>query len=178
MYYVLLTMCCYVVADAAREKCQPTFVQPPFRLNGTRTSSDKPCMYFEVPSYEQIFKPPPATYRKFGKLYGKELFRQQFSSQYLTLMMNRRIIKGWLMDLDFFSNPPNLRDEEVSGALKSLIEDKKSELAALNFKFTTYHMQAKEIYDLIKEILHYAKKKLKVKDRSSVVNHVVSPSFH
>ena len=82
------------------------------------------------------------------------------------------------MDLDFFSNPPNLKDEEVFGALKSLIEDKKSELVALNFKSTTYHMQAKEIYDLIKEMLHYAKKKLKVKDRSSVVNHVVSPSFH
>ena len=82
------------------------------------------------------------------------------------------------MDLDFFSNPPNLRDEEVSGALKSLIEDKKSELAALNFKYITYHMQAKEIYNLIKEMLHYAKKKLKVKDRSSVMNHVVSPSFH
>ena len=39
-------------------------------------------------------------------------------------------------------------------------------------------MQAKEIYDLIKEMLHYAKKKLKVKNQSSVVNHVVSPSFH
>ena len=84
---------------------------------------------------------------------------------------------GWWI-LIFFSNPPNLRDEEVSGALKSLFKDKKSELDALNFKSTTYHMQAKEIYDLIKEMLHYAKKKLKVKDRSSVVNHVVSPSFH
>ena len=168
-------MCCYVVADSTREKCQPTFVQRPFRLNGTWTSSDKSCMYFEVPSYEQIFKPPPATYRESGKWYGEELLRQQFYSQYRTLMMNMRIIKGLYMDLDFFSIPPNLRDEEVSGAL---IEDKKSELATLNFKSTTYHMQAKEIYDLIKEMLHYAKKKLKVKDRSSVVNHVVRPSFH
>lgn len=83
------------------------------------------------------------------------------------------------MDHGLFTNPPNLKDGEVSGALKSLVEDKKSELAALNFKSTTYHMQAKEVYDLIKEMLHYAKKKLKVKDRSSVVsNHVVSPFFH
>lgn len=39
-------------------------------------------------------------------------------------------------------------------------------------------MQAKEVYDPIKEMLHYTKKNLKVKDCSSVVNHAVSPFFH
>ena len=148
--------------------------QRPSRLKVMRTSANEPCSYFEIPSYEQIFIPPHAAYKEAGKLYGKELLQQHFYSQYLPLMTNRRIIKGWLTDYDLFANPPNLRDAKVSTALKTFIDEKKSELATLNFRSTTYKMQTKEIYEVIKEMLHYARKKLKLKVECDHVNHEVS----
>ena len=137
---------------ATRKLCGPT--------------TDKPCTFLDTPSYEQIFIPPPAAYKEPGRLYRKELLRQHFYNQYLTLMTNRCIINGWLKDYGLFANLPNLRNAEVSTTLRSFIDDRKSELAALNFGSTTLKLQSKEVYEIIKEMLHYARKKLKLKDES------------
>lgn len=122
-------------------------------------ASSKPDLV-EIPTYNQIFCPPPQRYKEPGKMYGKEVLRKYFYSQYLTLMTNRRIMKGWLVDEGLFDNPPNLKDAGANIELKKFIEKRQSELAALNFGSTTYKWQPKEMYETIKEMLHYAKRKM------------------
>jgi len=95
-------------------------------------STDKPCNNLETPNYKQIFILPPIAYKEPRKLYGKELLQKHFYSQYLALMTNYCIIKGWLTDYGLFANPPNLRDAEISTLLRTFIDDKKPELAVLN----------------------------------------------
>lgn len=123
------------------------------------SASSKPDLV-EIPTYNQIFCPPPQRYKEPGKLYGKEVLRKYFYSQYLTLMTNGRIMKGWLVDRGLFDNPPNLKDAGANIELKKFIEERQSDLAALNFGSTTYKWQPKEMYETIKEMLHYARRKM------------------
>jgi hypothetical protein len=52
-------------------------------LQASRPSSFVPIVtapLVEIPSYEQIFCPPPPMYQEQGKLYGKEVLRKVFFS--------------------------------------------------------------------------------------------------
>ena len=69
-------------------------------------------------------------------------------------------MREWLVYGGLFENPPNLRDPSVAYQLRELIDVKESNLAALNFGSTSYCMLPVDIYMTLKEMLHYAKRKL------------------
>ena len=69
--------------------------------NSACSDSDQyksPNHEFQIPEYNDIYKPPKLELRIPGKKYGKKLLQENWNFQYRLHMRNIEIVKKWLMD--------------------------------------------------------------------------------
>lgn len=74
-------------------------------------------------------------------------------------MTNMLVIKVWLVHVGLLDKPPNLQTSNVHACriVKDFIEEQKSNVGVMIFSSTTYKWQAKEMYEIVKRMLCYAK---------------------
>lgn len=124
----------------------------------------------DVPTYDQIFKPPPIRHRGENKLYGKAYLRKYYPDQLRILNGNYAIVRKWFEKSDSFrdirKNP-----EEKEKMMAFIMENRKKEGTIKNIKVTgaNYVWLDEDIYTWVIKSLQAKQKHARKKNNASTL---------
>lgn len=122
-----------------------------------------------IPTYDQIFKPPPSRLREKNKLYGKDYLRRHYPDQLRILNGNYSIVRKWFEKIDPFGDLRNNPKEKekietfIREKRKAAKESKREEIQDIIMHGATYTWSNEDIYTWCIKSLQAKRKNMKKK---------------
>jgi hypothetical protein len=108
---------------------------------------------FQIPEYNDIYKPPKLEQRVPSKKYGKKLLQENWNFQYRMHMRNIEIVKKWLTDRKIEPGASNISFVVLPGLKKKvpkIVHHRYKRLTRLEFDgHRIKYWQPKDIYRIV-----------------------------